>query len=253
MREVSRHGIAHSDYQREFDKIWTCGYYPTWVDGYDVGGKTYFNAIFRHDDGTPWVARHDLTGKQYQSAFDEWHKAGYRLINVDSYLLNGDVRYAAVWRKAPGPAIRAYHGATAKDHQSSFDKWVKEGWMPTNISVVAPGGQPRFTALYEKIDTKGMYARSDMTLAQYKTFFKQYGDQGFSLVYLNGYTQGGQPRLSGIWYKKPPFGAYLAKHYLTAAGYQSEYTSQLGKGFITRSVTGYDGGAGARFEGLWVK
>ncbi|MEO8111729.1 MAG: peptidoglycan DD-metalloendopeptidase family protein, partial [Ginsengibacter sp.] len=48
--EIGRHGIPEKDYQEEFNKIWSSGYYPVWVDGYDVNGKTYFNAIFRYND-----------------------------------------------------------------------------------------------------------------------------------------------------------------------------------------------------------
>src|SRR4029077_4696230 len=97
--EVCRFGVAENAYQEEFDKVWTCGYYPIWVDGYDVGGKTYFNVIFRPSKNVQWVARHNLDGNKYQNEFNTWGNAGFRLINVNSYLLNGKVRYAAVWKK----------------------------------------------------------------------------------------------------------------------------------------------------------
>ncbi|MBK7031104.1 MAG: hypothetical protein IPH45_18720 [Bacteroidales bacterium] len=37
--EVCRFKIPESQYQKEFDKIWTCGYYPVWVDGFDGEGR----------------------------------------------------------------------------------------------------------------------------------------------------------------------------------------------------------------------
>jgi hypothetical protein len=64
-----------------------------------------------------------------------------------------------------------------------------------------------------------------------------------NLVYLDGYTQKGQPRLSGIWYKTVPYASYWAKHHLTPGAYQNEYTSYLKDGYSTKCVTGYqDGG-----------
>jgi murein DD-endopeptidase MepM/ murein hydrolase activator NlpD len=251
--EISRHGLSAASFQEEFDKVWTCGYYPIWIDGYSVGGKTFFNLVVRPDDGKPWVARNDLSGTAYQAEFDKWGQAGYRLIFVDSYLKGGAVNYAAVWRKDGGPQIAAYHGVSAAQHQSKFDEWTKSGWVPVNVSVVGVGNDARVTALYEKTNPGGFYARHAMTPDEYQSYFTQYGNEGFKLVYVNGYSLGGKPMLSAIWYKNTAFGGYIARHALTAAQYQTEYSTQLGSGFTTRSVTAYESGGSARFAGLWTK
>lgn len=249
--EVSKHGIPESAYQAEFDKIATCGYGLAWVDGYEVGGKTFFNVIFRQM-GKPWVARHNMNATTYQNEFNKWTKAGYRLIHVDSYLRSGNINYAAVWAKSAGHAFTAYHGVPRSAHQTKFEDLSKKGYVPVNVSVVDIFGQSFVTALYEKKNVGGFYLKSAMTLDQYKTLFNQYKNQGFKLVYLDGYTQKGQPRLSGIWYKTVPYASYWAKHHLTPGAYQNEYTSYLKDGYSTRCVTGYQDG-GHRFEGIWYK
>ncbi len=252
--EVAKHGISENLFQTEFDKIWTCGYYPIWIDGYDAGGKTYFNAIFRPSDGVQWVARHGLSGSQYQDEFNKWGKEGYNLLNVDSYLDNGQIRYAAVWKK-DNRSTMAYHGQPLSWHESNFKKNSDAGWVPVIISCVTSGGQIYVTALWEKKNTGGFYVRPVMTLQQYKDYFKDYTDkQGFKLVYLNGYTQNGQPRLSGIWYKNAPgYNSWQAKHFLTASGYQTEFNNWTGQNYLTRVVTGYSDGGTQRFEGIWAK
>lgn len=53
---------------------------------------------------TPWVARHGMTGAEYQRQFDQWVGQGYRLTDVSGYNVNGTVRYAAIWEKSTGPA-----------------------------------------------------------------------------------------------------------------------------------------------------
>jgi hypothetical protein len=45
--EIARHGIPASSYQNVVTNITSCGYMLCWVDGYEVNGKNYFNAIFR--------------------------------------------------------------------------------------------------------------------------------------------------------------------------------------------------------------
>jgi hypothetical protein len=253
--EVCRFGVSNDNFQAEFDKIWTCGYYPVWVDGYDAGGKTYFNVVVRPSAGVQWVARHNMDGAGYQTEYNKWDKEGYRLIFVDSYKRSGAVNYAAVWVKDGKPQPLAYHGQTLAWHEANFGPNSGKGYVPVNVSVLAVGGENYVTAIWEKKNTGGFYARPAMTLQQYKDYFKEYSDQQkFKLVYLNAYTKNGVPMLSGIWYKNVPgYNAWWAKHYLNSSQFQTEYTSQLGNGFLTRVVTGYEHGGAQHFEGIWSK
>jgi hypothetical protein len=253
--EVAKHGIAEANYQAEFDKIWTCGYYPIWVDGFDVNGKTYFNAIFRPSKNVNWVARHNMDGKKYQTEFDTWAEAGYRLININSYLLNGKVRYAAVWKHDSSVNWMAYHGQPLSWHEANFEKHHKAGWVPANVSCVHVGSKTYVTALWEKKNTGGFYLRPEMDLQAFKDAFKEYTDtKKFKLVYLDAYTKGGKPRLSGIWYKNAPdYNSWWEKHHLSGSEYQTEYTAMLSNGYSTRCVAGYEDGDKAHYEGVWSK
>lgn len=253
--EVARYGVAENIYQQEFDKVWPCGYYPIWVDGYDVGGKTFFNVIYRPSAGVQWVARHNMDGNGYQAEFNTWHKAGYRLINVNSYLLSGKTRYAAVWTKQSGPDWFAYHGQSHAWHEANFEKHWKAGWVPTNVSCVSSGGQIFVTALWEKKNTGGFYLKPGMTLQGFQDAFDQFTNkEKFKLVYLDGYVHGGKPMLSGIWYKNQPnYNSWWEKFHLSGPQFQAEYNSMLNSGYLTRCIAGYSDGGTARFEGIWSK
>jgi hypothetical protein len=253
--EVCKFGISNDNFQTEFDKIWTCGYYPIWVDGYDAGGKTYFNVIVRPSAGVQWVARHNMDGTAYQTEYNKWDNDGYRLLFVDSYKRNGAVNYAAVWIKDGKAKPIAYHGKTLAWHEANFKANSDKGFVPVNVAVLSVGGETYITAIWEKKNTGGFYARPAMTLQQYKDYFKDYSDQQkFKLVYLNAWTKNGVPMLSGIWYKNvADYNAWWAKHHLNTPQFQTEYTTQLGNGFLTRAVTGYEDGGVQHFEGIWSK
>ena len=252
LKQIGKHGIPESKYQAEVDKIWTCGFYPYWIDVYDVKGKTYFNVIFRPDNGVAWATKHGISGKSYQKQFDKFKKAGYRLTLVNSYISKGKVRYAAIWIKSPGPAIKAYHGVSANWHGDKFKELTSEGWVPVNVSCISIEGKRKITALYEKKNVGGFKLKSRMTLGQYQDQFDTYKAAGYKLVYVNGYNHKDQPRLSGIWYKNPPYNTYSAKHGLTGGAYQDEYKKKKASGWLTRCVTGYENG-GSRFAALWTK
>ncbi|MBE0662608.1 MAG: peptidoglycan DD-metalloendopeptidase family protein [Bacteroidales bacterium] len=253
--EVCKFKVPESIYQQEFDKIWTCGYYPIWVDGFDVGGKTYFNVIFRSSKNVNWVARHNMDGAVYQDEFNKWGEAGYRLINVNSYLLKSKIRYAAVWVKDSKAKDFAYHGATLAWHEANFEKHWKAGWVPTNISCVYASKNTYVTALWEKKNTGGFYATPNMTLQGFKDAFKQYTDkEKFKLVYLDAYIKNGKPLLSGIWYKNAPnYTSWWEKFFQNDAEFQANYSSFLDKGYLTRCIAGYHDGVVSRYEGVWSK
>ena len=248
----SYHAIPENRYQKVFDETYTCGYMPVAVDAFNAGGRVYFNAIFSHAN-TGWIARHNLSGSAYQREFNKHTKAGYRLVHVDSYLRGSKVNYAAIWAKKSGPAWVAYHGRSGAAHQKEFTKLVKKGYVPVTVSGVSSRGRQYFTALYEKRNTKGLYAHHGMTEAAYQKFFNKYAKKGFKLVSVNGYTHKGQPRINAIWYGKPPFKGYVARHGMDVRGYQREFDKHTKAKMKVRAVTGYARGRKPYFAGLWVR
>lgn len=253
--EVCRFGVPESIYQQEFEKVWPCGYYPVWVDGYDTGGKTYFNVIFRPSKNIQWAARHNMNGDEYQTEFNAMDEAGFRIINVNSYLLKGKIRYAAVWIKDKGVSCFAYHGQTLEWHENNFANNQKGGYVPANVSCVYAGGKTYVTALWEKKNTGGFYLKPAMSLQDFVNSFKQFTDiEKFKLVYLDAYVKGGKPMLSGIWYRNAPdFNSWWEKYHLNESQFQSEYNAMLNSGYLTRCIAGYSDGGIARFEGVWSK
>ncbi|WP_204358409.1 hypothetical protein [Streptosporangium sp. 'caverna'] len=95
---VARHGLTSAQYQAEFDRLTGRGYRLVHVDGYEVGGRALYAAIWERTGGSAWVARHGLTSAQYQAEFDRLVRQGYRLSDVSGYGA-GSPRFAALWLK----------------------------------------------------------------------------------------------------------------------------------------------------------
>jgi hypothetical protein len=247
--EVTRSGIPAAQYQAEFDKAASSGYRPVWVDGYEVNGKVFFNAIFHPNNGNAWAARHGMNGAQYQAEWDLRVGQGFHLRQVETYLEGNEVRYASIFEKGTATPRTAYHGLTKDQHQAKFNTLVADGWRPVNISVVAPGNQLCYAALYEKRDVGGFFAKSFLTAADYQAQFTANTNAGRKLMYLNAYTHGGTPHFTAIWQEKAI--AVLARHGQDAAQYQAEFNKQMAENHRTQFVTGYEQNDGHRFGAAW--
>ena len=249
--EVARHGVASRDYQCLFDQAAAAGYALDWVDGFDVEGKVFYNAVFR-PAGVATAAVHGLTAAQYQQRFDDLTGKGYRPHVVDVYATSDGVRYAAIFRRAQAPAFRAYHGLSADAHQQRMDSWTAEGFRPRNVAVASSGGQRVYAAIYDKADIGSWQSKSSLDAAQYQQAFEANANDGRHLVYLNAYVHGGKPQFSAIWSSKAA-GGYTARHGLTGAEYQAAWNQATAGGQRTRDVAGYAAGGSARYAAFWRK
>lgn len=250
--EVARHGLPAEDYQCMFDQAVNAGYRLEWVDGFGFKGQVFFNVVFRPAGGAPWSAAHDLSGTQFQAEFDKRKAAGFRLKQVESYPSGNQVRYAAIFVKDGGPAVTAYHGASAAEHQQKFDALTAGPWKPKNISVVSLGGERIYTALYEQAGAGSSEAKSFLTAAEYQQKFDENKQKGRQLVYLNVYEHQGQPRFSAIWNSSTQ-GSSKARHDLSGSAYQQEWEVATKAGLLTRAVTGYVDGSAVRYAAVWRK
>jgi murein DD-endopeptidase MepM/ murein hydrolase activator NlpD len=250
--EVARHGVKEEDYQCLVDQAVSSDYKLVWVDGFNVNGKIYFNAVFRPEGDAKWSAVHNLNGSQYQDEVDKRKGLGFRLYHVDSYLAGNQVRYAAIFVKDGGPAVTAYHGLTAAQHQQKMDQLTAGAWRPKNVSVVSIGGNRFYTALYESAKVGGWEAKSFLTASEYQTLADENKQKGRQLVYLNAYEHVGQPRFTAIW-NSATQGPFKARHGLTGQAYQSEWESATKVGLLTRAVTGYEQNGQVRYAAVWRK
>jgi len=246
--EVSVHGVPADCYQDVFNLITSRGYRPVFADGYDVDGDTFFNATFR-SAGPSSAAFHGLTEPEYDAVFHDLQDDGYRLHQVDSYLDNGAVRYAAIFEQRPGPAWTAFHGLTDAEYADSLDDLSAKGFVPVNISTVAVGGNLQWTGLLEAVPVAGWTVDS-VPVADYQDLFNANEVAGRVPIYVHGFDTSSGPHLTGV-FVDPIGGNWAAEHGKAFNEYQTAYNLNLGAGRFTRYATGYDEGGEASFAAVW--
>jgi len=247
---IAHHGLTSAQYQTQFDNHVADGYRLIDVDGYASNGQARYAAIFLKAGGSAWVARHGLSSAQYQAEFEARVKDGYRLIDVSGYAVDGQARYAAIFDKSSGPGWSARHGLTSAQYQAEFDARVKEGYRLVHVDGYAVGNEARYAAIFHKAAGPQWAARHGLTSAQYQAEFDKLVHDGFRLVHVSGYEVAGQARYAAI-FQKSGGPAWVARHGMTSAQYQSEFNNLLYSGYRLVQVDGYYVGGVARYAAIW--
>jgi CubicO group peptidase (beta-lactamase class C family) len=252
-QQVVRHGIPEASYQRAFDEITTGGFFrPVAVDGFEVAGKVYFDAIFNRADGGPaWAAFHGFDGAEYQALVDEKVADGHRIAFIDSYSRGDELLYAGVLVQEPWTEWSAYHGVSVATHQANFDALVALGFRPVNLSFTEIAGKTWVAALYDRLAVGYFVAEAGLSSAEYQAAFDLHAAAGLEPHYLSGYREDGTWKFSAIWDERTT-GDYLGLHDLSPQGFQDAFDSYAAE-YWTKAATGYPIGSSGFHAGIWSK
>ncbi len=197
---TARHGLSAADYQKAFDDLAKQGYRLTWVTGYEVGGALKYAAIWEKKGGPELAARHGLSSGDYQKAFDDFTKQGFRLVHISGYNAGGSAHFAAIFEKSGGPAWQARHNMSAADYQKAFDDFAKQGYRLKEVSGYNVGGQDNYAAIWEKTGGLTWYSRNGIPDAWYQNVYDNFYYQGNQPVYISAFSSsGGAGKLNVIW------------------------------------------------------
>jgi hypothetical protein len=253
--EYSRHGFDGRVFQRMFDHLDNSGYMPEVLDCYGVGGRLFFNMVWRPSRGS-WRAFAGVNESRYQRAIHDASSDNFTPVFVDSCSSSGGTRYVAIFRQNQGPSA-ARHRLSKAEHIAFMEEMKRIRMMPVSISVVSRGAQRDFTVLYRP-NTSGRWRlrtklRRDASGDQYQMAVDDAKEDGLKPVYVNAYLHNGRRHFAAIFAERPT-GDWAARHDRNRDEYQAAWGSMIGNGFLTRSVTAFDG-ANQRhvFAGVWIK
>ena len=92
-----------------------------------------------------------------------------------------------------------------------------------------------------------------MSSADYQHAFDGYVQQGYTLAWVSGYSQGGQAFYAAIWQKLTGAPAWQAKHGMTGAEYQQYFNQVTAAGYTLSLVCGYGVGNQAYYAAIFRK
>ncbi|MGB0788488.1 MAG: serine hydrolase [Marinirhabdus sp.] len=242
---ASKHGMTSQQYQNHATNYNENGFRLIAVDGYLVNGKVYFAALWKKGNTSNLIARHQLTGQQYQNEAIKLSQQGYRLIHVDGYSNGSAARYAAIWRKGSDSDLVAKHGLTSKQYQDEFNKNHSAGYRLVHVSGYGVKGKLYYAAIWKKGKNDNYIARHELTGKQYQDEYTKWGQQGYKLTHVDSYDAKGKVYYACIMEKVN--GRYSAHHGMNNINYQLQSDNHYYQGYVPISISGHDAGARAGY------
>jgi hypothetical protein len=123
---------------------------PLVLNGYPDGqGGHRFRILWCEAGDVRWHALHDLTTQEYQAAFNEWVKKGYRPISVSGYRTADGPRLAAIFaEQEEGLWWEAHHDMSAEKLAFYQSQAAVRGERAGMISGYWDGSQMRYVAFW---------------------------------------------------------------------------------------------------------
>jgi hypothetical protein len=95
----ARYNVTAGELQETLDRLTPLGYVPTRIVGFGDRAEPRFAAILRREPGVAWEARWGVDRVELQRQIAAWSSRGYTPRSIRAYPADGDVRYAAIWRR----------------------------------------------------------------------------------------------------------------------------------------------------------
>lgn len=160
-------------------------------------------------------------------------------------------RFAALWEQAEdGTAWQARHGIDGATYQQVFDDLTGQGYRPTSVCGYSDGPEARFNAVFVLREGPPYEARHGLSAESYQARFDALVAQGYRLLCVSGYAEGGEPRYAAIW-EQSPGPEWRARHGLSRTQYQRALDEMADAGFVLRQVSGYRVGVDVQFAAIW--
>ena len=198
------------------------------------------------------AARHGRSASQYQSDVEDFARSGFQVVHVSAFPTKAGERFAALWLKKSQPESIARHGITSRQLQAESTRYAANGFHITRLSGYEVRGSERFAAIWEKERGPTRVAKHSLTEREYQAEFTRMAQQGFRLIYVDGFSSRGSDRYSAIW-EKSDGPEWKARHRMNSAAYQKAFTDEAASGFRLAHVSAYTVGTEDLYAAIWEK
>ena len=243
--------LPYEEYPNHQSELLSQGYYPIWINGYQVKGQNFFNVIWSNQVSR-YKAYHSLTETQFREVLHNAKETDYKLTHIDTYLMDGDVRYAAIFEKDDTKSWVVHICLTQDELEKKVGSLKEWGFHITRQSCVVHDNQLQVAALFEKTDVKGSWAKVDLYSEKYQSEFSRHSRYGHLIAYVKAYQDGDSTKFSTIWTDPGPY-QYTSEFDMSEYRLLNDFLFTSQKKFWPICISGYEEDGAHKFVAVLIK
>jgi hypothetical protein len=145
---MTYHGLSAAAHQAQYDALVAAGWRPREVSVAAVNGVRSYAAVFTFGSIGSYVVDSTQTAAEYQANYTANKTAGRRLIYLNSYQVNDEPRYTAIWASSAPANVFAQHGMSSASYQANWQARTSLGFTTAAVTGIEIGGVPSYAAYW---------------------------------------------------------------------------------------------------------
>jgi CubicO group peptidase (beta-lactamase class C family) len=231
----------------------SAGFLVTDLDIEVMGSAYRVGSVWQQNtDNRNWRLLRDLTSAQFSDAWNEARDDGLRLVDQETYILNGTRRWAGVWiRNVEGYGWASYRGMTRSQLTTRAAEQRTAGRMPIDVDQYVTSDGVRYAAAWVRnAESLGVRFEYGIASSEFASKFNQYRATYRMLTVTSVRTSAGQ-RYSGIWVSNRNGRGWSQYRDMTAQGFNNRWNRAYDEGYRLVAFDRYETSGGTRYAGVW--
>src|SRR3989338_1522140 len=126
-------------------------YIPANTNVYIENGEVKYDMIFSLDNTIAWQSWTNIPETELKERIAGYTEEGYRLVDLDGYMKNGQRYYSGIWKRFSDLPWRYVFGQDEINFRQSITNAANDGYVPTVLQVFIENGQRVYNAVFLKI------------------------------------------------------------------------------------------------------
>lgn len=251
---ASIRGYNNEQFRDYLNQRKAAGYRVIDIEVDEINGQPRYAAVFQfNSDKRGWESLRDLTHEQFSQEWETYKAKGYRLIDQEAYMLNGQRRYAGVWlENKENFAWVSYRNVNSAEFGNRFKTYKDQGYRMVDVEAYPSGNNTLYAAVWVKDGQNLAWAEHrDMTEAQYREKFDSFRTEGYRVLDLESYRQNNQQRYAAIWVSNTNRRGWAARRDMTADEFGNWWKTYQDEGYRLTDFEAYPFASGTRYAGVW--
>lgn len=227
-------------------------YIPTDIDIETSGGYAVGSVWQKNPDGRSWKEKRNLTSSQFASEWNSAKAAGMRTVEQETYLVNGERRWAGIWVKnVEGNSWASHRGQTNAQFVASFNAHRDAGLMPVDYDEYLTSSGLRYNSVWVKAPARTSWKLyRGLSSTGYGNKFDELKSAYRVLNFDSLKVSSGQ-RYAGIWIQNTNGRAWAARRDMGLTSYKNYWYRYRDLGYRVVAFNRYQTASGTRYSAVW--